>query len=180
MFLGFKFWRKRTNITLGLCQQTRKVQSMHLAFKNLKVSTKIGQQLIPKLKAKHANDVFRGENATRLLGLIQLQLELEKTVELTYLKLNKQKTTYCLRYLEVWKLEEKVSLVYLECKLIKDKYGSCIFNLKFRKTVEKSSLYTSKQQTKEWRRISMLKRLRKGNVAFFDPVNKQARYSLCI
>ena len=103
MFLEFKLWRKRTNIIFGLCQQTGKVEGMHLAFKNLKVSTKIGQQLITKLKAKHANDIFRSENGTRSVRLIQFQLKLEKTVELTYLEAKKQQTTYRIRYSEVWK-----------------------------------------------------------------------------
>ena len=34
---------------------------------------------------------------------MQLQIKLQKTAEITYLEKNKQKTSYRLIYLEVWK-----------------------------------------------------------------------------
>ena len=46
---------------------------------------------------------FCGENATRSVQLMQLQLELKKTVEIMYLEANKQQTTYQVKYLKVWK-----------------------------------------------------------------------------
>ena len=55
---------------------------------------------------------------------MQLQVKLQKTVELTSLEENKQKRTYRLTYLEVPncytfngdKLRNKMPLVYLECQ----------------------------------------------------------------
>ena len=35
--------RKGINYIIGLCSQTKKVQCMYLAFKNLKISSKKGQ-----------------------------------------------------------------------------------------------------------------------------------------
>ena len=47
-----------------------------------------------------------------------------------------------------YKLRNKVCLVHLECKLQQNSYGSCIFKLKRKKTVETTYLETSKKQTR--------------------------------
>ena len=98
------------------------------------------------------------------------------TTEITSLQANKQETRYRLKDLEVSKLEQsygwcfegqsttpkvngtfsavkkkkkkKVSLVYLECKLQQGRYGWCIYKLKCKKTVRRTSLDRSKQQTR--------------------------------
>ena len=46
------------------------------------------------------------------------------------------------------KQRNKVQLVYLECELQEDSYGVCFFKLKCLKTVERTYLEASKQQTK--------------------------------
>ena len=46
-----------------------------------------------------------------------------------------------------YKQRNKVRLVYLECKLQQDSYGWCFFSLKCQKTVERTDLETSKDQT---------------------------------
>ena len=88
------------------------------------------------------------------MQFIQLELKLQKTVELTYLEANKQQTTYHLTYSEVSKcyvfsgdkLRNKMPLVYSECKLEKDRCDRCIFNLKCWKTIE-TNMFTEKQTT---------------------------------
>ena len=57
----------------------------------------------------------------------------------------------------------KVSLVYLKCKLQHEKYGGCIFKLKCQRTVERTYLENTKQQTRYPWRLYMLKFLRQGN-----------------
>ena len=42
----------------------------------------------------------------------------------------------------------KVSLVYLKCKLKHEKYGGCIFKLKCQRTVKRTYLENTKQQTR--------------------------------
>ena len=49
------------------------------------------------------NDVFPGENPLRSLSLMQLERQLQKTAELTYLDGKKQQTRYGLIYLNVSK-----------------------------------------------------------------------------
>ena len=44
MFLDVKCLRKGKNCGFGVCQQTSKVQCIYLAFRNLKISSKKGQQ----------------------------------------------------------------------------------------------------------------------------------------
>ena len=53
------------------------------------------------------NMVFRSENATMDVPLMQLQVKLKKTAEITYLEAKKQETRYRLRYLEVLKSEKR-------------------------------------------------------------------------
>ena len=47
-----------------------------------------------------------------------------------------------------YKQRKNLCLVYLECKQQQDRYGWCIFKLKYHKTVEGTYLETSKQQRK--------------------------------
>ena len=47
-----------------------------------------------------------------------------------------------------YKQRNKVSLVYLDCKLEQVSYGWCIFKLKCQETEEGTYLETSKQQTR--------------------------------
>ena len=53
MFLDLK----DNNFFFGLCEQTRKEKCMYFMFKNLEVSSKIGQQK-PKSSKQITNDVF--------------------------------------------------------------------------------------------------------------------------
>ena len=46
MFFDVKVLRKGIYCIIWLCQQTSKVQLMYLEFKNLKINSKIGQQLL--------------------------------------------------------------------------------------------------------------------------------------
>ena len=46
-----------------------------------------------------------------------------------------------------YKQWNEVSLVYLECQVLQDRYGWCISKLKLQKTVQRMYLETSKQQT---------------------------------
>ena len=66
-------------------------------------------------------------------------------------------------------------LVYLECKLQQDTYGSCIFKLKWEKTVERTYLWKSKQQTKCHWYFYLLKWLRKGSNCDFGPYEQIRR-----
>ena len=93
-----------------------------------------------------------------------------KTAEITYLQANKQKTRYRLTYLELSKLEQKygpcfvrqrlmerfqpvktnnkVCLVYIQCKLQQDSCGYCSYKLKCLKTEEIRYFQANKQQTR--------------------------------
>ena len=49
------------------------------------------------------NDVFRSENATRYVRLMQLQIKAKRTAEITYLEASKEQTRYRLTHLQVSK-----------------------------------------------------------------------------
>ena len=54
----------------------------------------------------------------------------------------------CYVFLAVRKKTNEVCLRYSECKLRQFKYESCIFKLKWHKTVKRTYLETGKQQKK--------------------------------
>ena len=140
--------RKGSNCIFGLCQQTRNVDFLYLAFINLKISNKKGQQQ-PQSLMQTTNDVFVGQNAAKYVRLMQLQVKLKKITEITYLEENKQETRYRIKHLDVSKEEQtyddvskakesmkikcyvfsgykhrnNVCLVYLESQLQKSGYG---------------------------------------------------------
>ena len=97
--------RKDSNCIFGLCQQTRNVDFLYLAFKNLKISNKKGQQQ-PQSLMQTTNDVFVGQNAAKYVRLMQLQVKLKKITEITYLEENKQETRYRIKHLDVSKEEQ--------------------------------------------------------------------------
>ena len=127
---------------------------MRFAFKNLKVRSKIGQQLITKLKAKH-EWCFSNSKSNKICAAHPIRTQTAKHSRTNVFR-GKQTTNNLthLTYSEVSKcyvfsgdkLRNKMPLVYSECKLEKDRCGRCIFNLKCWKTIE-NNMFTEKQTT---------------------------------
>ena len=68
---------------------------MYLAFKNLKISIKNSERSSESQEQSTNND-FPGENATRLGSLMEFQVKLQKSEEVTYSEGRKQQAMYSL------------------------------------------------------------------------------------
>ena len=74
----------------------------------------------------------------------------------------------------------KVCFVYLECNLQQNRYGRCIFKLRYHKKVERAYSETRKYKPDPTDLFRCDSAHGKVTSAFLDSANKQARCSLSI
>ena len=105
--------------------------------------TDVGNDNAPNL-----NYINKFKNHTSIKVIKNLRKKQEQTFTFNYV-------SYDVVLNEIMKLQNPTTthdndnhVLYLECKLQQDRYGSCIYKLKSKKTEQTTYLGTSKQQTR--------------------------------
>ena len=165
MYLAFK----NLNMQKKRYTVVRKLKlKYNWCFSRLKCKNICAADPIDNLTAKNSrNNAFRRKETTnKILLNISGGFKVRRKVRLMLWRPNDDNKGKCYIF-SAYKERNKMFLAYLLCKLQKERYGLCIFNLKCHKTVERTHLETSNQQTRYRWCFYMLKCLPKLNHCVF-------------